>query len=116
MSPGTINFSVVVADPCTSALIDLNPVTGPVILNTTPSYVIGAPEDVQTFDFTKADFGLTSTCPPIEFKIIDASDASDPEIHLSPTTSGIFTFDSLNSQLKTLTNNLTKERTYNLEI
>ena len=116
MSPGTIDFSVVVADPCTSALIDLNPVAGPVIPDSTPSYVIGAPEDVQTFDFTKADFGLTSICPAIEFKIVDASDATKPEIHLSPTTSGILTFDSVNSQLKTLTTDLTKEGTYNLEI
>ena len=116
MSPGTINFSIVVADPCATALIDLNPIAGPVIPNTAPSYIIGATEDVQTFDFTKADFGLTSTCPAIEFKIIDASDASDPEIHFSPTTSGIFTFDSVNSQLKTLTTDHAKAGTYNLEI
>ena len=116
MSPGTINFKIVVANPCATALIDLNPIAGPVIPDITPSYVIGATEDVQTFDFTKADFGLTSTCPSIEFKIVDASDASKPEINLSPTTSGIFTFDSLNSQLKTLTTDHAKAGTYNLEI
>ena len=97
-------------------MIDLNPVAGSVIPNTTPSYVIGAVEDVQTFDFAKADFGLTSTCPTIEFKIVDASDASKPEIHLSSATNGIFTFDSLNSQLKTLTTDHLKAGTYNLEI
>ena len=42
VTPGTINFSIVVADPCATAMIDLNPIAGPVIPNTTPSYVIGA--------------------------------------------------------------------------
>jgi len=92
-------------------MINLNPVAGPVIPNTTPAYVIGATEDVQTFDFAKADFGLTSTCPTIEFRIVDADDLSKPEIHLSSATSGIFTFDSANSQLKTSTNDITKAGT-----
>ena len=116
MTPGSINFSIVVADPCTTATINLNALASPVIPNTTPAYVIGATEDVQTFDFAKADFGLTSTCPTIEFKIVDADDVNKPEIHLSSATSGIFTFDSANSQLKTLTTDLSKAAVYNLEI
>ena len=46
MIPGTIDFSIVVADPCTTATIDLNPDAGPVIPDTTPSYAILAAEDV----------------------------------------------------------------------
>ena len=114
MTPGSINFSIVVADPCATAMIDLNPTSGPVIPNTSPSYVIDAAEDVQTFDFAKADYGLTSTCPTIEFRIVDTSNGS--EIHLSSATSPIFTFDSANSQLKTLSTDHTKAGTYNLEI
>ena len=59
-------------------MIDLNPTTGPVISNTSPSYAIDAAEDVQTFDFTKTDFGLASTCPLIEFRIVDADNVSKP--------------------------------------
>ena len=93
----------------------MNPIAGPVIPNTSPSYVIDAAEDVQTFDFAKAATGLTSTCPTIEFKIVNADDGSN-ELHLSSATSAIFTFDLVNSQLKTLTADLTKMGTYNLEI
>jgi len=97
VTPGTINFSIIVADPCFTAMINLNPVAGPVIPNTSPSYVIDAAVNVQTFDFAKADFGLTSTCPTIEYKIVDADDVTKPEIHLSTATNDIFTFDSANS-------------------
>ena len=116
VTPGTINFSIVVDDPCATATINLSPVAGPVIPNTSPSYEIGAAQDVQTFDFAKAYSGSTSNCPTIEFKIVDADDVSKPEIHLSSATSGIFTFDSANSELKTLSTDHTKAGTYNLEI
>ena len=96
MAPGSINFSIVVADPCATAMINMNPIAGPVIPNTSPSYVIDAAEDVQTFDFAKAATGLTSICPTIEFKIVNADDGSN-ELHLSSATSAIFTFDLVNS-------------------
>ena len=95
MTSGSINFSIVVDDPCAAATINLSPVAGPVIPNTTPSYVIDAAEDVQTFDFANADFGLASNCPTIEFRIVDTLDGSD--INSSSATNDIFTFDSANS-------------------
>ena len=83
------------ADPCVNAMINLSPIASPVIPNTSPSYVIDTAEDVQTFDFAKAATGLTSACPTIEFRIVNADDGSN-ELHLSSATSAIFTFDSAN--------------------
>ena len=55
---------------------------------------------------------MTSICPQIEFKIVDEDETSEPEIHSSANTNGIFTFDNANSELKTLTIDLTKAKTY----
>jgi len=115
---GTISFTIEIVDPCASATIDLSVAVGnSVILDAAPTYIIGDDQDKQTFDFTKASvLGVTSICPQIEFKIVDADEASEPEIHSSANTNGIFTFDNANAELKTLTTDLTKAKTYNLKL
>ena len=54
------------SDPCFSAVIDLS---ASVVPAATPSYTIGATEDVQQFVFSNNDDGLALTCPTLIYTL-----------------------------------------------
>ena len=102
-----VNFNIVVADPCTAAIINFSQV----VPSTSVTYTIGASGDVQTFDLTKLSHDQTGkTCPVFQVVLYDV--VNDQKIQFSTLTQDIFAYDS--GKLTTLTNDLAKAGTYDI--
>ena len=107
VAPASINFDIVVDDPCSSAIITFDSV----LPSTSVTYTIGANADVQTFAISKISHDIVGIiCPAFTVELFD--DKSDQTIHDSLATRSIFTYNSTSGELTTQTDDLTMAGTY----